>query len=174
MFREDDIQYALETTRILLEPDRRIDTFGTTAFRFSLLTESMDEANQVKVRDGRIEAGSPTIITPDMMKELRFEGFGEQAEKFARWWKENGPDLAVLKYGFQFKKTDISEHLVHEPMDIVRDRVLAEAKHANNPLQAVIEGVEDAWEISLLKFSMDMIHKSRGINLFDFKRRGLL
>jgi hypothetical protein len=56
----------------------------------------------------------------------------------------------------------------------VRERVLAEARHANNPMLAVIEGVEDAWEISLLKFSLDMIQKSRGINLFDFKRRGLL
>jgi hypothetical protein len=174
MFREDDIQYALETTRILLEPDRRIDTFGATAFQFSLVTESMDEVNQVRVRDGRIEAGRPTIVTPDLLQEMKFEGFGEQAERFARWWKEHGPDLAILKYGFQFRKTDISEHIVHEPMEIVRERVLADARQANNPLLAVIEGVEDAWEISLLKFSLDMIQKSRGINLFDFKRRGLL
>jgi len=26
----------------------------------------------------------------------------------------------------------------------------------------------------LLRFSMDMIEKSQGINIFDFKRRGLL
>lgn len=174
MFREDDIQFALESTRILLEPDRRIDTFGTTAFQFSLLTESMDQANLVTVRDGRIEAGSPKIITPDLLKEMRFEGFGEQAERFARWWKEHGPDLAVLRYGFQFKKTDISEHVVHDPIETVRDRVLTAAREANNPMLAVVEGVEDAWEISLLKFSMDMIQKSQGINLFDFKRRGLL
>src|SRR6478735_368757 len=157
MFREDDIQFALENTRVLLEPDRRIDTFGSTAFQFSLLTESMDQANLVIVRDGRIEAGSPTIITPDLLKQMRFEGFGEQAERFARWWKEHGPDLAVLRYGFQFKKTDISEHTVHEPMETVRDRVLSAARESNNPLLAVVEGVEDAWEISLLKFSMEMI-----------------
>jgi hypothetical protein len=159
---------------VLWEPDRRIDTFGATSFQFSLVTGSMDDTNEVRVRDGRMEAGSPTIITPDLFREMRFEGFGEQAEKFARWWKANGPDLAVLRYGFQFKKTDISEHVIHEPLDVVRGRLLDEVKRANNPSMALIEGVEDAWEISLLKFSMDMIQKSQGINLFDFKRRGLL
>jgi hypothetical protein len=38
----------------------------------------------------------------------------------------------------------------------------------------VIQGVDDTWEISLLKFTVDMIAKSQGINVFDFKRRGLL
>lgn len=174
MFKDDDIQYALETTQILLEPDRRIDTFGATSFQFLLITESMDAANQVRVREGRIEAGSPKIITPEMMRELSFEGFTDQAEKFARWWKQHGPDWAVLRYGFQFRKTDISEHLVHEPIETVRARLVEEARHRNNPSLAVIEGVDDTWEISLLKFSMDMIQKSQGINLFDFKRRGLL
>ena len=40
--------------------------------------------------------------------------------------------------------------------------------------KAVIRGVDDTWEISLLKFNMDMIEQSQGINVFDFKRKGLL
>ncbi len=32
MHSPDDVQYAMETTRVLLEPDRRIETFGTTSF----------------------------------------------------------------------------------------------------------------------------------------------
>jgi hypothetical protein len=39
---------------------------------------------------------------------------------------------------------------------------------------AVIEGVDDAWEVCLLKFAIDMIGKSTDINVFDFKRKGLL
>jgi len=174
MFREDDIQYALEATRVLHEPDRRIDTFGNTRFEFSILTEPMDSIGQVKVRDGLIEAGQPSILTPEMARKLMFEGFGEKAEQFAQWWRENGPDLAVLRYGFAFHKTDISEHTVHEPVESVRGRLVEGARHSGNPLLAIIEGVEDAWEISLLKFGMDMIQKSQNINVFDFKRRGLL
>ena len=36
MYSPDDVQYALETTRVLYEPDRRIDTFGSTRFEFEL------------------------------------------------------------------------------------------------------------------------------------------
>ncbi len=174
MYREDDIQYAMETTRVLHEPDRRIDTFGNTSFEFSILTEPMDEAGFVRIRDGRIEAGSPKIVTPEIIRGMQFEGFGEQADRFLQWWKDNGPDLAVLRYGFHFQKTDISEHTVHEPIEDVRARVVAEARRRANPMLAIIEGVDDTWEISLLKFGLDMIQKSQGINLFDFKRRGLL
>lgn len=174
MFREIDVQYAMEMTRVLHEPDRRIDTFGTTCFEFSMLSEPLDEVRQVRVRDGRIEAGKPKLITPQMMEKMSFEGFGPQAEQFAHWWREHVPDLALLRYGFQFRKTSISEHLVHEPIEDVRARIVEEARRTGNPLMAVIEGVDDAWEISLLKFSLEMVQKSQGINLFDFKRRGLL
>ncbi len=54
------------------------------------------------------------------------------------------------------------------------ERVLAEIRTSGNPLTAVILGVDDTWEICLLKFTLEMIHKSHKINLFDFKRRGLL
>jgi len=174
MFPEDDINFAFDATRILHEPDRRIDTFGTTRFSFTILTEPMDGVGPCRVREGRIEAGSPSILTPDMMREMNFEGFGEQAEKFSRWWKANGPDLAVLRYGFSFRKTDVSEHEVHEPVEDVRGRLVDEARRGGDPLLAVLEGVEDGWEISLLKFSLDMIQKSQNINVFDFKRKGLL
>jgi len=41
-------------------------------------------------------------------------------------------------------------------------------------MRAIIKGVDDTWEISLLKFTVEMIEKSQKINMFDFKRRGLL
>lgn len=174
MFREDDIQFALEATRILHEPDRRIDTFGTTRFSFTILTEPMDGLGACRVREGRIEAGSPSIVTPEMIRDMNFEGFGDQAERFARWWKAHGPDLAIMRYGFTFRKTDVSEHEVHDPVEDIRARLVEQARRGGDPLLAVLEGVEDTWEVSLLKFSMDMIQKSQNINLFDFKRKGML
>jgi len=44
----------------------------------------------------------------------------------------------------------------------------------NNPLSTVLTGVDDAWEVCLLKFMMDYIQKSSGGNIQDFKKRGLL
>ena len=46
---QDDIQYALETTRVLHEPDHRIQTFGETRFEFQLLSEPMDQVGKVRI-----------------------------------------------------------------------------------------------------------------------------
>ena len=100
MYSQDDIQYALEFTQILLEPDRRIDTFGSTSFEFHIISELMDSANETRVREGIIHADRPTIIKPDPYTDLEFEGFGEQAEAFTQWLHENAADLSILKYGF--------------------------------------------------------------------------
>jgi len=174
MYSEDDIHYALETTEVLHEPDRRIDTFGSTSFEFHLISELMDEVGQIRVRTGKITAERPMIVKPEPQSDLEFEGFGEQAEAFAEWLKSRMKNASALQYGFNFKKSDVTESLVHDTMENVRDRVVAEARFKNNPMTAVIQGVDDTWEICLLKFTMEMIQKSHRINLFDFKRRGLL
>lgn len=176
MYSDDDIYYALETTQVLIEPDRRIDTFGTTVFEFHLISQLMDSINEVRIRRGNIQAERPLIVNPRNFSPsgMQFEGFGEQALEFAKWLERQDMDLTILKYGFNFKKSEVREDLVHDSLEAVRDRVLESVRDANNPLDAVIEGVDDTWEISLLKFTMEMIQKSRGINVFDFKRKGLL
>ncbi len=174
MYSDESIQYALETTQVLLEPDRRIDTFGTTVFEFHLISELMDSINEVRIRRGNIEAARPMIVSPHAEDGLSFEGFGDQAEEFADWFSRQEGTAAFLKYGFNFKQRNIQESIVHDPIDDVRERVLKQVADSNNPLNAVIEGVDDTWEISLLRFTVEMIQKSHGINVFDFKRRGLL
>jgi len=62
MYSDEDIHYALETTSVLREPDRRIDTFGATSFQFHLVSELMDSVDKVRVREGKIEAARPTIL----------------------------------------------------------------------------------------------------------------
>ena len=63
---------------------------------------------------------------------------------------------------------------MNDSLEEVRGRVVAEAKRVGNPMQAVIEGVDDAWEVCVLRFAVEMVQKSHGINIFDFKRKGLL
>ena len=47
-------------------------------------------------------------------------------------------------------------------------------RNGEDTFMSLIEGVDDAWEVSLLKFMVEMIQKSHEINIFDFKRKGLL
>ena len=158
---EDDFQYAIENTRVILAPERQIATFGSTSFRFYLISELMDQVNEIRVRDGRIHAERPQILTPEHYCRLLLKGFGEKAEKYVELLRERTRDMAVLRYGFQFRKTDVTE------------QTFREVEHSEEPLSAVIQGVDDAWEVCLLKFTIDLIERSSGNNLGDFRRRGL-
>jgi hypothetical protein len=59
-------------------------------------------------------------------------------------------------------------------MDVVINRTKRRVEAENEPLSAVIQGVDDAWEVCLLKFTIDMIERSSGGNIGDLRRRGLL
>jgi hypothetical protein len=178
MHSPDDIQYALEMTKVLREPDRRIDTFGDTRFEFQLISELMDRTGEVRVRTGEVEAMRPRILRPEPYRQIELEGFDDSArarlDAMVEKLKAEGKNLAFLQYGFQFKRGQVHEEVIHDSMDAVRDRVLEDIRRTGNPSRAVIEGVDDAWEVSILKFSFEMILRSHEINAFDFKRRGML
>jgi hypothetical protein len=174
MTSEFDFQYALEQTRVLHEPDRRIDTFGSTEFQFQMISELMDQAGVCRVRTGRIEAHKPMILKPGGGMDFDFDGFGAGVEGFGDWLRQNIQRLAFLRYGFKFKRTEVSEEVVHESMEDLSGKLLAENKRVGNPSLAIIQGVDDTWEFSLLKFTVEMVQKSSGINEFDFRRRGML
>jgi len=88
MLSEDSFQYAIENTHVVRAPSQSIQTFGNTSFRFHLVTELMDNVNQVRVRDGRLHAERPTIITPGYIERELLEGFGEKAHEFLGWLRD--------------------------------------------------------------------------------------
>ena len=170
----DHFQYAMETTQVLHEPARRIETFGVTRFEFELVSETMDQVGQVCIRRGEVEAQKPQLIKPEGFSDIELEGFDPKVLRVIEHFREQGVDLSFLQYGFQFKRSDVSSEIVHERVENVCDKALEAVRVSGNPALAVIHGVDDAWEVGVMKFTLEMIMKSRDINQFDFKRRGLL
>jgi hypothetical protein len=169
-----DFQYAIENTRIVMMPKSTIETFGSTRFHFSLVSELLDAIDTVRVRSGVIEAERPRILSPDHFSKLLLEGFGERAREFADWLESNTEAARILRYGFRFKKTNLSEEILREPLENALELVGDRIRKSENPFGALIAGVDDAWEVCLLKFSMEMIQRSAGENVAEWKRRGLV
>src|SRR5712692_1930796 len=120
--KEDDFQYAIENTQVILAPERQIATFGGTSFHFYLISELMDRVNEVRVRDGQIHADRPQILTPEHFSRLLLEGFGEKAQRYADQLREHARNVAVLRYGFQFRKTNVTEETIRDSVDAVITR----------------------------------------------------
>lgn len=173
MIKADDFQYAMENTRVVVAPHSAIDTFGQTSFRFRLVTEPMDESGSVRLRQGIIHAERPRLLSPQYVSRLLLEGFGERAQGFAGWI-EGQKDFHILRYGFSLKKTDLSEELFNESKEEILLKLEGELRKEENPLNVLIEGIDDAWEVCLMKFTMDMIQRSSGENVAEWKRRGLI
>jgi hypothetical protein len=174
MLSPDDFTYALENTRVLLAPTKRLDTFGTSLFNYFLVTEEMDAVNLSRVREGHIHAERPQIVTPQNIAGLFLEGFGDKGQKFADQLSAQGGRFAFLKYGFRVSKSDIRSYDVHESLDNVAGKLKAELELKNEPLTALLTGVDDGWEVCLLKFMIDVIAASAPGNMGDFRDRGML
>jgi hypothetical protein len=170
----DDFNYALENTRVVIAPARRVDTFGTSLFNYFLVTEAMDAVNLSRVREGHIHAERPQIVTPQNIAGLFLEGFGDQGQRFAEQLSAQTGRFAFLKYGFRVSKSEIRSYDVHESLENVAGKLKDELLAKNEPLTTLLTGVDDGWEVCLLKFMVDMITASAPGNMGDFRERGML
>ena len=137
------------------------------------LVNEIVENLAASIREGRMHAERPQILTPEHLHNTLMEGFGERAESFVNWMRENAADMAILKYGFRLRKTDIREWTVHRPLETVVADLQIEVDRAEDPLRAIVIGVDEGWEVCLLKFATDLIQQAVGENARDFRRRGL-
>lgn len=172
--RTFDFWYALHNTEVVMPPSGRLETFGNTVVNYHLLSELMDDVAEVRIREGRIEAFRPQIITPSSMRESPIDGFGPEAEQYLDWLRENVEDLVLLRYGFQIKKEEVRQYTVHETLPAVLGQIETDVKEKNDPLSAIVVGVEQPWEVCLMKLMVDVMQKSVLANVQDLQRKNLL
>lgn len=169
--REFDFWYAVNNTEIILQPQRQLETFGATLVDYHLISELMDNASQVRVREGRLQAFRPEIITPRSFMENALEGFSEtQASDYLDWLREHEQDLVILKYGFKIKKELTSEQIITDNLQAVTERVKADQSGRNKPHSAVLIGVDEPWEVCLLKLLVELVKNSGPQNARDLQR----
>lgn len=170
-----DFWYALENTHVLRTPSRALETFGTTRVHYHLISEVMDAVDQVRVREGTLNAAQPQILTPGQSTEPPLEGFDDQQSRdFMEWLREHKPDMRFLKYGFHISKTDVNDSVLHENLQTVKGNVLQEVEGRDESFAAVLEGVDRPWEVCLLKLMVDLMEKSLPHHVSEMQQRNLL
>ncbi len=168
-----DFWYAVNQTEVLHMPARRLETFGATLVNYSMISEPMDNTCQTRVREGRIQAFQPQILTPQSYVSSLLDGFGKEAEAYAEWLRDHSKDLHVLRYGFQIRKQETQEVLLTESIEMVKNQVTERVKAKGDPMAAVLTGVDHPWEVCLLKLMADVIRYSVPGNVRELDRRRL-
>jgi len=168
--KEFDFWYAVNNTKLVTTPTSKLETFGDTIVNYSLICEDMDNINKICIKEGQIKALKPTIITPDILGKLNLNDFGSDANEYAEWLKNNAKELNIMQYGFSIYKQEIKEYFVTDNIDNVVERVKKEKEKENDPLSAIIIGVNSPWEVCLLKLVVDLVQKSAQGNFNQLKK----
>lgn len=166
-----DFWYAVNNTEIVLMPSRHLETFGATVFNYHLVSELMDTVNQTRVRKGRMQASRPQIITPEAYSQTMLEGFGDEAMQYAEWLKEHEKEIRILQYGYRLKKEEFSEHIVSDNVKAVIKRVEDEVKAKDDPLSAIVLGVDEPWDVCLIKLFWEVIRNSALTNIKELEKQ---
>ena len=165
-----DFWYAVNNTDVVMVPKRHLETFGNTLLHYHLVSEMMDSVGQVRVRTGRMQAMRPQLITPEAYSQMILEGFGDQATRYAEWLREHEEELHILRYGYTLKQEAFSEETVTDSLDSVMDRVKSQVADSADPFAAVVKGVDEPWDVCLVKLFWTMVQQSARANIMEMAK----
>jgi hypothetical protein len=173
---DERIREAVKHTEILRPPKQSLATFGTTNIYYYLVTEPayselIKSATETVIREGRVIAERPKIVTPYYLSQL--EGFSSEAKKYF--------DMLIKIYGSNAPGLFYTYKNEPKGLNIVSDNILAVVAKLNDdidkrgdPLTSIIRGQDELWDVSLMKFIYEMTRSSLPDNLLQMETRGLL
>jgi len=173
---DERIEYAVNNTHVLRAPRQTLATFGTTNLYYYLLSEPsykdiVDGEDETVVREGTVLSERPKVVTPNYL--VNTEGFSDYARRYLEMvMQEYGSDTPGLLYGYKNEPKEMN--IVSSDMDSVIHRLEEQLDKDGNPLAAIIKGVDELWDVSLLKFIFDTTRGSLSSNTLELGRRGLL
>ena len=109
---DEKIREAVKHTEILRLPKRSLATFGTTNLYYYLVTEPayaelVETTSETVVREGRVIAERPRIVTPYYLSHL--EGFSSEARHyFDTLIKTLGPNAPGLFYTYKNEPKELT------------------------------------------------------------------
>jgi hypothetical protein len=173
---DERIRDAVAHTEILRLPKQSLATFGTTNIYYYLVTkpayaELIKNVTETVVREGRVIAERPRIVTPYYLSRL--EGFSSEAKRyFDMLMRTHGPAVPGLLYSYRNEPKELT--IVSEDLLSVVDKLNTEIDKRADPLASIIKGEDELWDVSLLKFIYEMTKSSLRDNLLQLGARGLL
>ncbi len=173
---DERIRYAVQNTEILRLPKQTLSTFGTTNVHYYLVTEPVYSelvkgVTETVVREGRVIAEKPKIVTPYYLSRL--DGFSSDARKyFEALTAAHGADTPGVFYTYKNEPKELN--IVADNLISVVNKLNAEIDKRGDPLTSIVKGEDEFWDVSLMKFIYEMTRSSLQNNLSQMGARGLL
>jgi len=161
----EKIKQAIDNTEVILDPVELISSHSTTTVRYYMLAipmylqfEGRSKDSETVVREGKITWQKPKLLTPSYM--LRLEGFSEEARRALEMLASEDDDLAMVLYRLKLAKDSEKMDIVSESLNSVLDRIIDDINKRGEKHTAIIKGVDEFWDVSLSKFTQELMTKS--------------
>ncbi len=174
MASKEEIQYASEMTETVQRPAKGLETFGATVVDYHLVSELLDTVGQIRIRQGRFHVERPQLITPAHYANQFVENFGEEAREYADHFAKSADGMRIIQYGLHFRKEEDNHSVVQGELRAVAEEIAEDVRGRGQAFAGVLIGVDDLWEVSLLRFGIELIGASAPKNIRDLAERGLL
>ena len=166
---------AVEKTWVVRYPKQALATFGTTNISYYVVTEpiysELSSKEEGVVRKGRVIAEKPAIVTPTYAMNL--EGFSPEAYDYIRQVARRfGPNHPGILYRYR-NKAENFDIVSGEPSQIAH-QISSDLEERKDNLSVVMVGVDELWDVALLKFIYEFTTNSAEKNVGEMSARGLL
>ena len=167
---------AVAQTEVIRAPRQNLYTFGVTNIHYFLVTEPVyteltPEKSETVIREGKVIAERPRIVTPYYLSSL--EGFSDNARRyFDHLIKTQGRHAPGLLYSYRNEPKELN--IVSNNLPSVIEKIKADIDQGGDPLTALIKGVDELWDVGLIKFAYEMTSRSLNDNVSQMGARGLL
>ena len=176
MDSEQDWIRAAERSWVVRFPKQHLMTFGATNIAYYVVTEPIyqepdPQKQEGVVRSGRVIAERPAVITPTYAMNL--EGFSSEAYEYLQDLAQRyGPNSPGILY--QYKNKAESVEIVGGVPSEIAHRISDDLDRREENMSVVMVGVDELWDIALLKFIYEFTSSSSAQNVREFQSRGML
>ncbi|MBN2463608.1 MAG: hypothetical protein JXB43_08450, partial [Dehalococcoidia bacterium] len=94
------------------------------------------------------------------------------AKRFIEMMAEKYPHEPGIFYTYKNEPGEMN--IVSEPVEIIVDKINRRIDNQHDPLTAIVKGIEELWDVSLLKFTYELTRSSMQSNVAELERHGLL
>ena len=167
---------AIEQTWVVRFPKQHLATFGATNISYYVITEPVYKdlepgKDEGVIRTGRVIAERPTLITPTYA--LSVQGFSSEAyDYFRNVAIQVGPNSPGVLY--QYRNEAKGLDIVGGTASEIAHRISADLDERKEDMSVVMVGVDELWDVTLLKFVYEFTSSSIAGNIQDFNSRGML
>ena len=107
--------------------------------------------------------GARTTVNPHQVAEIAVE-----------WLKANEESMRILRYGYCLKTDNFSEQIITDSLAAVTERVKSEVVASRDGFAAVLQGVDDPWDVALVELWRREVDKSFSTNVKELDENGKL